>query len=929
MQKPEKVKIGIVGVKDSGFATANFFLTHNDGQLVQLTLFDDKSFSDHISAIRSINPEIEVHPLSNVEEIKKQRTLVVSPGVPLSHPSLVAAKNADVQIIGDIELWARIKAADSNARFRNAHVVGITGSNGKTTVTELTTYLFNSIGIKATKAGNIGVPILSTLSEDWEVYVLELSSFQLDTCVEDLKLDIATILNISDDHLDRYKTREDYIKSKQRIYDFSNKLLYNKDDTNTFPTNENRSKHVVAFSSRNPVPATYHYDPKSQTLNIPNHYNDRGPIKIPIKEIKLKGMHNYENILASLALVRNVAGYSEYYDAQLIKAVTQFEGLPHRYQEVHRSEDGVSFINDSKATNIGSVIAAIKSSEYVKGTIHLLLGGQGKGQDFSQLTPYLDRDNIKVYCYGIDGETIYQHCPRPEQATLYKDSAQLEQVMPEVFKNLQRNDMVLLSPACASLDYYKNYEERGEVFTKLAKKYNGQTYLQKVWAGLSSKGIKLFEKLIYPTGSIEQESKSSNVRLYDGYFLSIIFSIFVIGLITVISASVYYAEAKVGSYINWVQLIPIIIGIGFFFVGMSINSNKWHNLMVLLVTISLILLALVLVVGSNIGGARRWISILGFTFQPAEIAKFVTVIYMAHYITDMGLKDQRFQLGKIIGFIVYLGLTATLLMMQPDFGTTLMLMVLFVLTVTFVMPNLWRAVRFLIPTAILAIIVVCLIVAKIEYLQHRIAGFFDPLSDPYNKSYQIVNSLSAYARGGFWGVGLGNSVFKTGYLTEANTDYILAIFSEEHGFIGLALLVILEVMLYLRMFKIAHESFFKFHRPFQATYTFILILWLAYQSMYNFFMTASLLPTDGSTFPLISYGGSSYLVSFLALGIVFRIDYENRLIAYGYKVAPYKSQSAWDAIKDIFGLSKKSNKNNMPKNKSKQNKPKTIKDPLL
>lgn len=741
-----KKKIGIVGVKQSGFETAHFILTDKESSYFDVTLFDDKPDMERISALTSINPEVHLYPLSEIDKLSEQDLLVVSPGIPVTHPSLVQAHHAGAEIIGDIELWARIKQQSKNPNLVSAKVIGITGSNGKTTVTELTTHILNTVGAKATKAGNVGVPILSTMKEDFEVYVLELSSFQLETCTDALELNVGTILNVSEDHLDRYDSMADYIDAKQRIYDFSNRILYNRDDTNTYPrTAKNITKGLTAFSSQSEKPASYHYDPETKTLNIPTPYNmELGHICIPIKNLKLRGRHNYENILAAIALVRNVYQPNEALDKLIIGAIETFEGLPHRYELVHTSNSGVQFINDSKATNVGSVIAALKSSDWVKGNIYLLMGGIGKNQDFKQLEDYVNADNIKLFCYGRDAKEV---AVASNKAKVLPGES-LEGVMNLIYPHLQKNDVVLLSPGCASQDQFKNYEERGAKFAEFAKKYQKPSKIKAFLLGGLSIGQQAVHKLMYLGGSSLKRDSYGQVNLYDSYFLGLIISIFSLGLITVISSSVYYAEAKVGSFINLLQLIPVAIGVFFFFFATTINTNKWQNMLAFIIIFTLLMLVAVLSIGISIGGAKRWISLAGFTFQPAELAKFTTILYLAHYLVEVG-KEKGFKLQKMLGFAVYLGVTAALLLMEPDFGTTLMLTVVTVLTTIFILPDLKTAFKALPPIIILGVVVIFASINQLEYLVRRLEGFIDPLADPYGKSYQIVNSLSAFAHGGF------------------------------------------------------------------------------------------------------------------------------------------------------------------------------------
>ncbi|RIY34125.1 UDP-N-acetylmuramoyl-L-alanine--D-glutamate ligase [Psittacicella hinzii] len=898
LQISRKINIGIVGVKKSGFETAKFLLTNQDHNQYQITLFDDKPDFELISILQSINSSVSLYPLNTPEILAQQNFLIVSPGIPKNHQAFTLALEKGVKVIGDIELFARVKNESKDPIFRNAPVIGITGSNGKTTVTELTTHILKHLGYNVAMAGNVGIPIMSTLSETFNYYVLELSSYQLET-TKNLKLRVGTILNITPDHLDRYESFKEYSEAKHHIYDLSQSLLYNKIDQNTWPGNENAKKHMTAFTS-DPVnnPASYFYDPKKKTLNIPALYGNASSISyvsIPVKDFQLQGLHNYENILAAIALVRlTLQGHSEQQDKLIFEAAKSFKGLPHRFELVHTANNGVRFINDSKATNIGSVESALRSIDlHENGKLYLLMGGEGKKQDFSELAPAVAKiKNIEVLCYGRDAEEVAK-CA--SNAQVFKEGT-LEQVMNHIAPQLKSNDVVLLSPGCASLDQFKNYEHRGQVFTEIAKKYQKPSRFKRIGVKTLNTAQSFIHKLIYLGEKNHKEPY--DIKLYDGYLLALIFSIFGLGIITVFSASTYMTVKQTGAIFNPKQALLMVIGVGAFLTSLCINSSLWRTLLPLMSIGTIGALLFVHTFGHSLNGAQRWISIMGFTFQPVELAKLCTFIYLSHYLVAIS-QDRNFKLIDMLGFTCFLAIMSILLLLQPDFGSTLMLGVISTITIIYITPNLKTLTYRAAPFIIVMVILLVIFVTNKAYLMNRITGFLDPYSDPYGKSYQVINSISAFSHGGFWGVGLGNSIFKSGYLTEANTDYILAIFGEEFGYIGIIILVTLEILLFLRMFKISHQTFFIYKRPFQAILVFTFVLWLAYQSLYNLGMTVAFLPTDGSTHPLISYGGSSYLVTFTALGITMRVDYENRLIANGHTFKEGRSQ---DIVLSFFNF---------------------------
>lgn len=368
--------------------------------------------------------------------------IVISPGIALAHPCLQSARDAGIEIIGDIELFCReVKAP----------VVAITGSNGKTTVTTLVGEMAKAAGIPVGIGGNIGVPALDLLQQDVSLYILELSSFQLET-TSSLKAVAATILNVTEDHMDRYPLGLiQYQQAKQRIYHNAQCCIYNAQDKLTFPAT-NTQANLWSFSLDNE--GKYHLANKNEHYWLAVDTS----LVLSCNELNITGLHNYMNALAALAL----ADAADIPRQASINALKQFRGLPHRCQLVFE-HNGVKWINDSKATNVGSTVAALNGL-VCSGTLHLLLGGDGKAADFSPLGPYVSKKNIRLYCFGQDAQQLAELCP--QQATII-DS--MQQAMHLIANKVKPDDIVLLSPACASLDQFRNYEQRGELFSQLAK----------------------------------------------------------------------------------------------------------------------------------------------------------------------------------------------------------------------------------------------------------------------------------------------------------------------------------------------------------------------------------------------------------------------------------------------------------------------------
>ncbi|CAG8930421.1 unnamed protein product [Penicillium salamii] len=298
--------------------------------------------------------------------------------------------------------------------------------------------------------GNIGLPALSLLQSPAQLYVLELSSFQLET-THSLKAAAATILNVSEDHMDRYPLgMQQYRAAKLRVYENAQVCIVNADDALTMPVRGADTRCVsfgVDFGD-------YHLNKQQGSIWL----RVKGEKVLNTAEMKMVGQHNYTNALAALALA-DAVGLPR---ASSLAALTHFNGLAHRFQLVHEHQ-GVRWINDSKATNVGSTEAALNGLQ-VKGTLWLLMGGDGKSADFTPLIPWLQGDNVRLYCFGRDGDALA--ALRPEIAVRTETMRQaMEQIAPQV----KAGDMVLLSPACASLDQFRNFEQRGEQFAQLAK----------------------------------------------------------------------------------------------------------------------------------------------------------------------------------------------------------------------------------------------------------------------------------------------------------------------------------------------------------------------------------------------------------------------------------------------------------------------------
>ena len=341
---------------------------------------------------------------------------------------------------GDIDLF--LEAAQ-------APVVGITGSNGKSTVTSIVGEMIAACGVKVAVGGNLGRPALDLLADEPELYVLELSSFQLERS-EPLSLALATVLNISADHLDRYASMMDYHRAKHAIHKQVGHVVANRDDPLTIPL----------VPEDTPVTWWRSGEPDLNEFGLVEHdgvaWLCRGPERLLCTdELQLAGRHNHLNVLAALSLGSALKMPLE----GLIEGAKQCRGLPHRCQLISQVK-GVRFIDDSKGTNIGATAAALEGLAGA-GQIWLIIGGQGKGQDFSLLKPVLTRINVRLLVMGEATEQI--------RVDLGEDTpmdvmASLEDAVTLSAAAAQPGDTVLLSPACASFDMFSSYVERGKRF---------------------------------------------------------------------------------------------------------------------------------------------------------------------------------------------------------------------------------------------------------------------------------------------------------------------------------------------------------------------------------------------------------------------------------------------------------------------------------
>jgi UDP-N-acetylmuramoylalanine--D-glutamate ligase len=430
----------VLGLGDTGLSALRWL--HRKNAL--LSVADTRAAPPGLDAVKTEMPDVAVHLGAFQRDVFDAAEMIVaSPGVPLAEPEVQAAIARGTPVVGDVELFAQYKPA-------NAKVIAITGANGKSTVTALAGEMCKKAGLKTVVAGNIGLPVLDALDDGApDVYVLELSSFQLETTAS-LAPDAATVLNVTEDHMDRYSGMAEYAAAKARIFHGHGVQVLNREDAYSS---------AMALTGRQAV---------SFGTDAPSSPGDFGLVQrgdeiwlaqgeaalLPVTDMKIAGLHNAANALAALALVRAIGLDGE----PLLAALREFKGLPHRVEWV-ANVGGVDYFDDSKGTNVGATCAALAG---LPQKVVLIAGGDGKGQDFAPLRDPVARNARAVVLIGRDGPQIGQVL-EGAGVPLIK-AATMEEAVRLCHANAQPGDAVLLSPACASWDMFRNYAQRAEVF---------------------------------------------------------------------------------------------------------------------------------------------------------------------------------------------------------------------------------------------------------------------------------------------------------------------------------------------------------------------------------------------------------------------------------------------------------------------------------
>jgi UDP-N-acetylmuramoylalanine--D-glutamate ligase len=426
----------VVGLGRTGLSCARYLQSRG----LSFAVTDNRASPPESAALSQLAPGVKLR-FGKFDEslLDGASQIIASPGVSLREPFLMTAAARGIPIVGDIELFVR---------EAKAPIAAITGTNGKSTVTTLVGLMANAAGRRAIAGGNLGRPALELLNDPVpELYVLELSSFQLETTLS-LRAAAATVLNVTPDHMDRYATVEEYAAAKERIYRGCEAAIVNMDDV-AVRSMRYRPGRVLGFSLHADPSADYYVHTQGDDAILM-----RGRERlIAMSELKITGLHNAANAMASLAMCEAL-GLSR---PACLQALRDFPGLPHRSQWV-ADIGGVRFVDDSKGTNVGATLAAVAG---MPGSLVVIAGGQGKGQDFQPLAPAFRGKVRHVVLLGQDAKLLDSALQGTTTTQFAKDMDEAVRLAADAARP---GETVLLSPACASLDMFRDYGHRGDVF---------------------------------------------------------------------------------------------------------------------------------------------------------------------------------------------------------------------------------------------------------------------------------------------------------------------------------------------------------------------------------------------------------------------------------------------------------------------------------
>jgi len=436
---PATSRILIVGLGVTGWSVARFLQRLG----LRFAVTDSRDQPPYLESLRETMPDTPVFSgRFDPAAFAVSSHLIMSPGVALDEPLVREALARGARLLSDIDVFAQAACAK---------IIAITGSNGKSTVTTLFGAMAQHAGRRVAVGGNLGTPALDLLAAQIDLYVLELSSFQLEL-TKSLRAHAATVLNVTPDHIDRHGSMEHYAAQKARIFRGDGVMVLNRDDPIVWAMRQN-GRETLTFSTERE--ADFHVIQRRGEEWLA--YRD--DCLMPVSAVPLTGRHNLANVLAAWALGRAC----ELPDTAIREAVTHFQGLPHRMQKITQRR-GITFINDSKATNIGACIAALQGLPH---PVVLIAGGDAKGADMQPLAPLLREKTKALVLIGKDAPAIESVARGQVPTIVHADS--MRRAVALATELAAPGDTVLLSPACASLDQYKNYQDRGEQFAQAVR----------------------------------------------------------------------------------------------------------------------------------------------------------------------------------------------------------------------------------------------------------------------------------------------------------------------------------------------------------------------------------------------------------------------------------------------------------------------------
>jgi UDP-N-acetylmuramoylalanine--D-glutamate ligase len=454
---PDAGRIVVVGLGRTGMSCVRYLSARG----ADFAVTDSRTEPPELPALNALAPQADKR-FGGFDDalLEGASEISASPGVSLREPFLLRAQERGVPIVGDIELFAR---------EAQAPVAAITGTNGKSTVTSLVAHMAEGAGARVLAGGNLGRPALDLLAEPTpELYVLELSSFQLET-THSLRTAAAAVLNVTPDHMDRYATLADYAAAKARIFQRCDAAIVNLDDS-VVRTMSHEAARMLGFSLHADPAADYFAQSRGDDVVLMRRHrafasrsgpasDDGAELLVMMSQLRLTGLHNAANALAALAMC-DALGLPA---ARCIDALTRFPGLAHRSQWV-ADIAGVRYIDDSKGTNVGATLAAVAG---MAGSLVLIAGGQGKGQDFKPLASAF-RDRVRhAVLIGQDAQALEMALRGVVTTEFARD---MDDAVQRAARAAGRGETVLLSPACASLDMFRDYAHRGDVFAAAVRR---------------------------------------------------------------------------------------------------------------------------------------------------------------------------------------------------------------------------------------------------------------------------------------------------------------------------------------------------------------------------------------------------------------------------------------------------------------------------